>query len=239
MQYDNPAARLLSIITDGKNIDINQRCRRAWAGLLNVEESNGALLTSRIGKLMSLPQEIIERTKELYPDRASTWVHWSTQVNNAFATQNINGTWQTFISNIDNHTITYLQFSADLLEVNSKIKKLDLDDMLSLRNKISELLSEVIGSDVDPSIKKYIIHHLYKILTAIDEYKITGSLPILDAVEATIGHAYMDKGYREFLQSNGLGAKVLGVLGATADIVTAAIGIPQLTQGLFMLTRGD
>lgn len=239
MQYDNPAARLLSILVDGKNIDVNQKCRRAWAGLLNVDASNGALLTSRIGKLMSLPQEIIDRTKEIYPGRAPTWDHWSTQVNNAFAAQNINGAWQTFISGVDNHTITYLQLSADLLETNSKIKKLDLDDLISLRNKIGELLAEVIGSEVDQSIKKYIVHHLYKILTAIDEYKITGSLPILDAVEATIGHAYLDQQYRKFLQGNEIGTKVLEVLGATADIVTVAIGIPQLTIGLLMLAKAD
>ncbi|WP_312147023.1 hypothetical protein [Stutzerimonas kunmingensis] len=240
MQYDNPAERLLSILTDGKSISGDQSCKRVWEGLLNVPKNEGALLVSRIGKAMSLPQEIIDRTRELYPNRSPTWLHWSNQVNAAFSTQNINGQWQTFIQHIDNHTITYLQMSTDLLESKSSIKPLDLDEIIQISEKVNDLLVDVISSpEIEASIKKYIVHHLRKILISIDEYKITGALPILDAVETTIGHAYLDEGYRNLLKNSEIGARILDTLSATANLVTVAVGIPQIAQTFLQLGGGN
>ena len=96
----------------------------------------------------------------------------------------------------------------------------------------------VLSSEITPDLKKYVIHHLRKILTAIEEYKISGALPILDAVESTIGHAYLDTSYRNFLTSSEVGAKILETLAATANVVTVAVGIPQLAQGFALLASG-
>lgn len=235
MQYDNPAARLVAILADGKKIRRTEPCRQAWEGLLNTNDQ--ALLISRLGKLMSLPQEIIDQTKDLYPSQRPTWIHWSSQVNAGFSSQNLNGTWETFIQHIDNHTIDYLAMSADLLQAKSTINQLDLDTLLDLRKSIDALLHDVILSETPQELKKYIIHHLRKILTSIEEYKITGSMPILDAVESTIGHAYLDQGYLKFLKDTELGARILETLAITANVVTVAIGIPQLTQAFSQLTQ--
>lgn len=236
MQYDNPAARLLSILSEGKKVAATDPCRGTWAKLLDTPEGDGALLVSRIGKLMSLPQEIIERTKELYPNQQPTWQHWSHQVNAGFSSQNLNGQWQTFVQHIDPHTITYLTMSSDLLEAKSSIKRLELSKITELRGTINELMSSVLQSDSDSELKKYVIHHLRQILVAIDEYKITGALPILDAVESTIGHAYIDKKYYSYLKDTDIGKQIVIALGAVANLVTIAVGVPAITQGILMLS---
>lgn len=237
MKYDNPAARLLSILSEGKKINASDLCRRSWAKLLETPESDQALLVSRIGKLMGLPQDIIDQTTELYPDQPPTWQHWLNQVNTAFSSQNLNGQWQTFIQHIDGHTITYLTMSANLLESKSSIKQLNLSEITELRETIRVLVESVINSDAEVSLKKYIVHHLRQILNAIDEYIITGALPILDAVEATIGHAYLDKSYRSYLTKTEMGKEILETLGAVANLVTIAVGIPAITHGILMLAH--
>ena len=239
MQYDNPAARLLSILRDGRNIGPTEQCRKAWAGLLNTPKNDHALLMSRLGKLMSLPQEIIDQIKQLFPNQQNTWDHWSRQVNNGFSTQNLNGQWETFLKHIDDHTINYLAISADLIQSKSTVQPLNLENLIELRNKISELLEAVLISEISPEIKKFVIHHLRKILTAIEEYKITGALPILDAVESTFGHAYIDPSYAKFLTNSELGAQILEALAATANFVTVAIGVPQLAQGFALLAHNS
>ena len=95
--------------------------------------------------------------------------------------------------------------------------------------------SSVLQSDSDSELKKYIIHHLRQILIAIDEYKITGALPILDAIESTIGHAYLDKKYYSFLKDTDIGKQIVVTLGVAANLVTIAVGIPAITQGILML----
>jgi hypothetical protein len=236
MQYDNPAARLLAILTTGRGLVGTDSCRKAWAVLLETPEKDAALLVSRIGKLMGLPQEIIGRTRELYPNQRPTWQHWSGQVSKAFSTQNLNGHWSSFIHHIDDHTINYLANATEMLEAKSSIKQLDESSAVEIREKISLLIRDLSDSELDAEIKKYILHHLHKILISIDEYKITGALPILDAVECTIGHAYLDKTYRDALIGTEFGREMLDALAATANLVTVAVGIPQLADTILKLT---
>lgn len=238
MEYDNPASRLLTVLKEGKKISRDRPCRNSWSIILNTSEENNALLISRIGKIMGLQQDIIERLQENYPNQGATWQHWSSHVNAAFSNQNLNDKWETFIKYIDDHTVNYLAMSADLLNEKSTIKLLDLEEIDKIRGTVSELISGVVHADVGDGVKKYIIHHLKMILNAIDEYTITGAIPILDAVESTIGHAYLDENYRAFLKETEIGRSILTALAAVANIVTIAVSMPAIAQGILKLTGG-
>lgn len=61
---DNPAARLLAILELGIQQDQNIKCRDIWRKLLNVEGGDDALLMSRLGKVMELPQQAIQIIKK-------------------------------------------------------------------------------------------------------------------------------------------------------------------------------
>jgi hypothetical protein len=236
MQFDNPAARLLEILVQGKKRPADEVCRVAWGKVLGTNHGDLALLVSRIGKVMALPQETIDLTTELLPGEPPTWEHWASQVNQAFSVQNLNGQWSTFIGQIDGHTINYLRLSASVLASKAELRTLAPEAITGLRQQVALLLSEVLESEIAPEIKKYVVHHLRKILTCIEEYTITGALPLLDAVESPIGHAYLDEGYKNFLTSTEIGRRVLDTLAATANVVTVAVGIPQLSQVFLQLT---
>lgn len=235
MQHDNPAARLLAILQEGRTIAHDSSCRRAWEKILNVQKGDAAMLARRLGKVMSLPQEIIELTIESYPGRASTWGHWSSQVNSAFFSQNLSSNWQSFIQYIDDHTVNYLQLSADLLESKSRLTKIDQDGLQSIRTTINELVEIVISSEVDNDLKKYVVHHLRAILAAVDEYQITGAIPVLDSIEATIGHAMISAPYYHFLLDTEIGRRVTEGLTSAANLITVAVGIPQIATSLLQL----
>ena len=69
MHSDNPAARLLKILQDGQKIQVDARCRDVWHKLLDVETSDAALLMSRLGKVMELPNLIINDIRVNYPNQ--------------------------------------------------------------------------------------------------------------------------------------------------------------------------
>lgn len=228
MHSDNPAARLLKILQDGKEIKAEVKCRDAWNNLLGVERSEPALLMSRLGKLMELPDLIIKDIKENYPNQKNSHKHWSLKVNAAFMQQNLNGVWKEFITHIDDHTISYLSMSADLLDMKTSTQIISESELSDIRNKVDELLNEAIGLDLDQNFRSYIIHYLRKIITAIDEYRISGAIPISEVIESTFGHAFVDENYRKSMSGTEFGAKVVSVLGAVAATVTIAVGLPQL-----------
>lgn len=230
MQSDNPAARLFAILDEGKKVDANQNCRGVWQNLLNVSSSEQALLISRLGKLMELPQTIISIVEDEFPNQLKTCNHWSAQVNKAFMQQNLNDKWGSFSNHIDAHALNFLSITSELLQTKSPTKLLGDDELSDLREKIDSILNETIESDIDSEIKKYVAKGLSDLLRNIDEYRITGAQPIMDGVEIMFGHAFADENYREYLSNDGLGKKLVDILAAVASSVTIVLGAPQLPE---------
>ncbi len=234
MKYDNPAARLLSIIERGKQIAPNEVCRNAWQQILSVSNNN-PLLMSRLGKAMELPELTIAALQEMCPDEGNTWSHWESQVNHAFMSQNLNAGWDSFINAIDQHSVTNLRLAAGLLQAKSNTKILADSDMENVKSQLTALYEEIINSAFDEDVKKYIARYVRKIIIAIDEYKITGALPLLEAIETAIGHAALHPEYKNFLTDEDLGKRLLDTLAAMANVVTVAIGSLQLSQAIVPL----
>ncbi len=184
---------------------------------------------------MELPEQVINSIKDGFPNQGNTWSHWESQVNHAFMVQNLNENWNSFISHIDAHSINYLKLASDLLQSKSNTKILEGEKLLSVRADVQAVYEDVFTSDLPDEIKKYVVRYLRKILTGIEEYQITGALPLLDSIETLIGHSAIDKGYHSFLTNSDLGKRILDTLGAMANLVTVAVGIPQLSQAIVLL----
>lgn len=228
MDSDNPAARLYSILDKGKKIDGNSRCRDVWQGLLNVNTPEQALLISRLGKLMELPQKIIEIVQSEFPNQLKTCNHWSTQVDKAFMVQNLNDKWATFTNHIDAHALNFLSITTELLQTKLPTKLLNEDELNDIRDSINDLLKETMESDIPNEIKQYISRKLHELLLHVDEYRITGVQPIMDGMETILGHAFYDIEYRKCLSGTSLGEKLFDVLNKISSLVTVALGAPQL-----------
>lgn len=236
MNYDNPAARLLALLDEGKKKPPTSLCRVVWDEILQCQ-GDASILMSRLGKVMELPSQTVLALRESAHDQAEIWNHWESQVYTAFANQNLSSHWSTFINHIDAHTINYLKMSAMLLDLNSNTKLMADEQLIEIREKLNALLSEVIASDTAHEVKLFLTRHLRKLITSIDEYYLTGALPLLEAVETSVGHAYLEPKYKSFLTDTDLGKRILDTLGSMANVVTVAVGIPQLNQTLALLAN--
>jgi hypothetical protein len=234
MNYDNPAARLLTILEKGRKCTPTTNCRAVWDELLQAQ-GNSAVLMARLGKLMELPQLAILALKEEFPEQGDTWSHWESQVSAGFMVQNMHANWDSFISHIDDHTLRYLAMASSLLQAKANTKQIAEADLVSVRETLDAILVEVMSTELPGEVKRYLVRNLRNIVTSIDEYRLTGALPLLDAVETTLGHAAVDMQYRSFLSDTELGKRLLETLGSMANVVTVAVGLPQLTQAIALL----
>ncbi|TXT31618.1 MAG: hypothetical protein FD131_1035 [Rhodocyclaceae bacterium] len=231
MDYDNPAARLLTVLEEGQKLNAQGSCRAAWDELLKAQ-GNQALLMSRLGKVMELPQHIIQAIEENYPSHRKHAAHWESQVNAGFTHQSLGSNWQSFMGHIDSHTLSYLAMTSELLQQKSNTKSIEDASILEARNKLEELYKEIRSADIPTEIRLYLIRHLRQILESIDEYFITGALPILDTTGTLLGHALIDEKYRNFLRDEAIGARIFECLTAMANVVGVAVGIPQLSVAI-------
>lgn len=236
MNQDNPAARLLALLKEGRTIAGQTPCQTAWMTLLKTDEL--PLLMGRLGKLYDIPNQVRRDVQEHYPSHMGSTSHWFSQVNNGFTRQNLLGDWNSFLTHIDDHTISYLSLTAELLQQKANTKLIADSELQAARARIDDLYNEVLSGDIPEEIKIYLARYLRRMLDSIDEYFLTGAIPLLEASNTLLGHAFPDENYRSFLRDTELGNKVMECMTAMANITTVATGLPLLAQGFKMLAGG-
>jgi hypothetical protein len=236
MNYDNPAYRLLALLEKGKTLKDNRNCRECWEELLEVK-GDSALLMARLSKAMALPYEAVQEIQRAFPSHGNTWAHWESQVSAAFMVQNMHAEWKSFIHNIDAHTLTYLKLAAELLNSRSQARLLQAEEVASVRAKVSAVLDEVLTSDMQAALKAQIARCLRKILEALDEYRLTGGVAVLQSAEVALGHASLDSEYKSFLTDTEIGRRVLDAISAAANLLTVSLSLPALTVAITPLLK--
>src|SRR5690606_7542055 len=146
--------------------------------------------------------------EQFYPKQASSLGHTLNQIQKAFAAQNLSGGWKTFSQYIDVHCIDGLSMVSAMLDVKLDSKLIEKEVLADFYIKIQGLNDEVVSADLPSEFKKFMAHYLRKILDAIGDYLISGAMPILTSVEATLGHAVLDPEFREILGKEGIGKKI-------------------------------
>ncbi|MDN8011618.1 hypothetical protein QZN06_23845 [Burkholderia multivorans] len=224
---DNAAARLFDLLAEGKRIPATTVCRQAWHNILRTGEDE-ALLMTRLGQVMSLAPAAREAMLRHYPNQPTMWNHWFAQVTSAFVQQQLAGQWASFIHVIDHHSMTYLEMNADMLGTREPIRQIEQATTSDLQEKLATLKSDLLASDLQESAKIAVLRHVERLIRALDEYAITGAVPILDAVDSAVGHVMRDSQYRSALQSTSVGEQFINILSVVANVVTVAQGLPQL-----------
>lgn len=240
MKYDNPAGRLHEILLKVKAYGKATPSRQVWQEVLGLPASEqlSPLMTAKLASTMMLANQALELLRDEHPELIEATPSWASNVCTAFQAHNFNGQIGEFNSYISNETISNVQLTAVLLHKGSKRKTLSSDELAELRDSINSVLDEVLKSaELDSEIRTYLARALRKILTAIEDFQLTGAAPILESIEQAVGHVMVDPEYKNFLINNHLGQRVLDAFQAASCIVTVAVGMPALTQAAQLFLR--
>lgn len=235
MNPNNPAARLLSILEKGLELPDGMNCREAWCELLSVGPEDNAVLMGRIGKVMSLSTEIIERLNNIGDVKIDRYLHWVNPLESAFINNNLNGTWQHFKKSINVHVINYLSMTSDLLShklPEPVISRSKLDSMLESTRL---LIDEVRSSELPHSTKEFMIKQLHKVCLAIEEYTINGADSVSEAVESAFGYGVLNADVVEAASSSPTAKKFWQNMANIALIISISTGVQQLAPPIMKL----
>ncbi len=229
MIFDNPAERLLEILESGRFIRVNMNCRTAWCEVLELDDPSESQLMSRLGKVMDLPSQALMLLESIDEHDDEAHQYWVKKVSNGFMQQNLNANWDSFINHIDQHSISYLKLCSRLLKAHSNIEGLNNEKLAEIKNQLIELIDEVQQNELDLELKRYLVRSLQRIIASIDEYFISGIVPVMENIESTIGHAIIDQEFRENMRDSEIGNKVWEYLFKVSSIVSMSVGLPELT----------
>ncbi|BCN23972.1 hypothetical protein [Vibrio alfacsensis] len=225
MTTDNPAARLLAILQQGKTFPPTTPTKDVWEKILGIDEQGvgkESLLMAKLSQFVLLPHQVEKLIAEHYPELSENLRYSMDKLQSAVLGQNLSGQWTSFSGHIDQHSLSTLSMAAALLDHKLDTKLIESEQLQGFKTKIQDILDTSIQSNLNMEFKKYIQHYMQKILTAIDDYLISGAQPILDALEATLGHAVLDPEFKEDLKETETGSKIREVLGDLANVVTIA-----------------
>jgi len=233
MEKDNPARRLLHILKKVDTISTNENTKRAWFKLLEItNQDDEATLFKQLGKLMTLPNIVLEDVKKYHPSHEKVCVSTIIAINNALYKQDLSGQWKSFRQAIRQETINYLELISTLLDYEYKMNLLEDDKLLDIKKSVDDLIKDVTNSSLDKEFKKIIIKYLKKIIDSIDEYNIMGIEPILEALEVTAGHAILNKEFGQKLNESKLSNKFKIIFEKLISLVNSGNTLFQLASNV-------
>lgn len=232
LKIDNPAQRLLDILEAGKTYSQGTNCREVWVLLLQAQLNNEQHLLSRLARVMELPGRIVQVREDHFSALRGKSMYWKSCVDNAFVSQSLNNTWQSFMQHIDARTLSELSMLSDLFETRGAHAAMQSDEIDALLERLTELRNEIREADLPLTMKTLLLKQLSQIQEALETYSISGVEPVMDAVQSTLGLAVLNPEYRQEISKgtdSRFGEKISDLLSDVANVVTVAGALPALT----------
>lgn len=236
MELNNPIERLIALFKRAAIINQNTVASTAWDELLNTE-GNIPLRIERIAKFHRLIEEVCDELSKLdsYEDVTRSVIE---NLRSLHQFNNLSLPWGNFINVIKDTTITSLEIFVRFIR-DRYISDYDLEKLISIKKELSIILEQALDSqDIEPELKIFLMRSLRNIITSIEEYHITGILPVSDALNTSLGRLLIDEQYRELLNGNTLGKKLSAAFAELANITTVLTSTaPLIGVSIKLLTN--
>jgi hypothetical protein len=232
MLIENPAQQLLSILEKGKQTPKNILTRDALSKLLLVQ-NNEPLLLNRVASFFTLADSTVLSLKNINSFDQHTTSHWYGQMNKAMLKLNMNVAWDNTINLIDQHSINYIRSHAYLLNAHSSVKSIPAEKLSDTKESLQELVKKIQESDFEQEMKNYLVRSISIVINHIDEYFLTGYVPIVESLNAIYGKAVMEPDFKETIKKSDL--NVWEILSNASSVISVSTGLPQIAAGVSIL----
>ncbi|WP_070095963.1 hypothetical protein [Pseudomonas sp. NBRC 111139] len=224
MTNDNPASRLLAILESIHDTPPNTPCKNAWCSALGIDDGNDSDLMIRLSQLMGTSVEAVLLMNERFPALKPQTSQWHVHLVTALTSQQLGSNINTFVNGYPRKHNDFLKVMDQMIGISAPTE-IDTSLINEFRASISKLINETLESDLEDKVKNYLAKALRKILSALDDYRLTGIIPVVESIELVAGHMFTDSKFRASMNSE-FGNKLFSVIGAIADSIAIATGAP-------------
>ena len=229
---NNPAGRLHALLREGQTKPKDKPASEIWSEILEVQNDDTGLLLRRVGHVLTLPSSVKEAMSYTDGLDPSIYLRWLPAVETSFGILNFQMAWKQFIDRFDGEIMYGIEICSDILSRERPEKTADDTLLVSLLDKVNELLAELDNTELDPNVWFYIYDHLIKIKEAIEEYKFRGIKPLEAVFEQAIGGVVLSPELYKNSQKSTTGKRFWEVMGRLAIVVTIAAGSIQIGKDI-------
>jgi len=182
----NPAGRLHKILTQAKSRPDQEKVRKVWATVLDVEE-NDVIVTKAVVELYTLSNEIQSLIKMNNNLNHDLYLKSFNRINNAFFPLNLGADWKPVKGHLTEESLTRLQFCAEELSMFYTEDTLSEEDLKEIIEKTEELFSAVYASSLPDALRLSLLEEVERLRNSISMYRIKGAKGLKEALQGTIG----------------------------------------------------
>jgi hypothetical protein len=238
VKLNNPAARLHALLSKAKQGGEQYRAKSAiesWTIILNGSADNQALMLKRLGRVMELPSAIKTRIESIPDVEHGLYLRWLPKVEEAFRANHLTGPFHLFIDKIDEVTLLGLEHCASALSRRDPDAEISEDELQALKKQVDALIKETAEGDMEEDLKRFILKHLLAIRSAIDEYTLFGSKPLVTAFGETIATVYTEQQAAVKASTSPHGVKFWKCVAGLSVLLTVGDHGLKLAEGVFKL----
>lgn len=240
---NNPAGRLYLLLADARTKPPNTVVRQVWADVFGVSPDSPIDILQSMAQLINLILEAKDAVTQLDDINHDIYLRPLNKIGDAFSKINLETQWDNFRNNIDDATMTSLEFCSDTLSrrVNEEIiTDEDLSDILAVAGSLLEV---VLDADIDSTLKAILVENIEAIRSATLGYRVSGAKGLRRAVEVSLGSMmwYRDLFERELSDSKKKKTILdyLSLVDKIKTIVDTAMKLKLLTAPVAHFLLGD
>jgi len=181
VKYNNAAGRLLAIFTEAEKQSPNEKTYRVWQKVLGLpvgptaqdpRPDEVALIFSQLAPMFAGLDEVDESICQVRPEAAHLYVKNFVSLKIALTPTNLTLPWNQTKVHITAVALHQLEMCANDLPQEGEVTE---DELAQISEAVNELFDQVKDSEIENSLKTWILELLSAIKKSIDNYFIFGA----------------------------------------------------------------
>jgi hypothetical protein len=190
---NNPAGRLVDILSAARRSKDDERSRSVWGKVFNIDEKNTGELLRALADLIHLVHETRSALEKIPDIDHKLYLRPFTRIDTALSNINLDAGWTHWKSQFDEHLITQLQYASDKLGRISGTSTIKPEKLNEIRNQLDSLTQAILESDLPEELKGLLVRNVEDLRRAVLSYQIRGLEGIEQELARSIGSMLLNK----------------------------------------------
>jgi hypothetical protein len=184
----NVAKRLYDILVRSKGLVGSRNMVAGWREVLSLPaEFDDLRVMSKVGKVIAMPHLLEIQIRNIPNIEHDLYLGWQADLSKAFKRIGFRHDFNEFAQQISESLLVNIRFCVAELTKNGFDRKCSLDDLEAIRQDLYALYERVAGAEMPISISSYLLNLIYRVIEAVDDFQITGSEGLQQALNEAIG----------------------------------------------------
>jgi hypothetical protein len=186
----DPCSRLCSFLIDFKARNASMSyitSRHVIADISNLKRSDNAAIIGLLSDLLKIPAQIRSELQKVQGLDNSPFLEVVSEVEQLFATLNLDSNSDGFAGKITDETVRSLQLIGAVLRKDVHQLSLATNQREQLLEQVQTLIKEVKAAELENDFSLFLLNRLYALEYALRHYKYLGTEQIVSSVDELFG----------------------------------------------------